>query len=60
MAPTMSERLIRKYTLNTSKNGINMGIKIMSICTLFQKFRYVIKNPDMIFVPDFYKRNTFV
>ena len=35
MAPTMSERLIRKNTLNKSKNGINMGTKIMSICTLF-------------------------
>jgi hypothetical protein len=32
MAPAISERLIKKSMLSKNKNGINMGMRRISIC----------------------------
>ena len=60
MAPAMSERLMKKKILTSINKMIIMGTNSINIrCYLFQE-RQIVKNPKMIFIPDFDKRNTFV
>ena len=60
MAPAMSERLMKKRILTSIKKTIIMGISNMYIRRYLFQERQIVKNPKMIFIPDFDKRNTFV
>ena len=60
MAPAMSERLMKKKILTSINKMIIMGTNRINIrCYLFQE-RQIVKNPNMVFIPYFDKRNTFV
>ena len=60
MAPAMSERLMKKIILISINEMISIGTSKMNIRRYLFQERQKIKYSNMIFVPDFNKRNTFV